>query len=144
VLQGAPVHTIDLHIVYALTESNIVRLEFGLSELGAIFRDDPRRIAPDRSHLQSRGHKLLQTSASAIDCREGATRPNERPGHARASSCAPGGTPEASPVAARPPPPVHEKPTNVGYVSTTAVAEEFGTAPSRRFLNRDEVTHAQL
>ena len=67
VLQGAPVHTIDLDIVYALSESNIARLELALTELGAIFRDDPRRIAPNRSHLQSRGHKLLQTTAGPLD-----------------------------------------------------------------------------
>jgi hypothetical protein len=67
VLQGAPVHTIDLDIVYALSESNIVRLELALIELAAVFRDDPRRIAPNRSHLQSRGHKLLQTTAGPLD-----------------------------------------------------------------------------
>ena len=39
-LQGAPVHTIDLDIVYALSESNIVRLELALTELGAVFRAD--------------------------------------------------------------------------------------------------------
>ena len=50
VLQGAPVHTIDLDIVYALSESNIARLELALTELGAVFRDDPRQIAPNRSH----------------------------------------------------------------------------------------------
>jgi len=67
VLQGAPVHTIDLDIVYALSEPNIIRLELALSELRAIFRDDPRRIVPNRSHLQSRGHKLLQTTAGPLD-----------------------------------------------------------------------------
>ncbi|HTA90173.1 MAG TPA: hypothetical protein VK745_11370 [Polyangiaceae bacterium] len=67
VLQGAPVHTIDLDIVYALSESNITRLELALTELGAIFRDDLRRIAPNRSHLQSRGHKLLQTTGGPLD-----------------------------------------------------------------------------
>jgi len=51
VLQGAPVHTIDLDIVYALSESN----------------DDPRRIVPNRTHLQSRAHKLLQTTAGPLD-----------------------------------------------------------------------------
>jgi predicted nucleotidyltransferase len=67
VLQGAPVHTIDLDIVYALSESNIARLELALTELGAIFRDDPRRLVPNRTHLQSRGHKLLQTSGGPLD-----------------------------------------------------------------------------
>jgi hypothetical protein len=31
VLQGAPVHTIDLDIVYALSEANISRLELALT-----------------------------------------------------------------------------------------------------------------
>lgn len=30
-------------------------------------QDDPRRIAPTRSHLQSRGRKLLQTTAGPLD-----------------------------------------------------------------------------
>src|SRR6188768_2907676 len=67
VLQGAPVHTIDLDIVYALSPANIDRLELALIHLGAVFRDDPRRIVPNRSHLQSRGHKLLQTAAGPLD-----------------------------------------------------------------------------
>ena len=66
-LQGAPVHTIDLDIVYALADANISRLELALTELGPVFRDDPRKIAPNRSHLQSRGHKLLQTTAGPLD-----------------------------------------------------------------------------
>ena len=41
VLQGAPVHTSDLDIVYALSEANISRQELALTELGAVFRDAP-------------------------------------------------------------------------------------------------------
>ncbi len=67
VLHGAPVHTIDLDIVYALSDANISRLELALTELGAVFRDDARKIVPNRSHLQSRGHKLLQTMAGPLD-----------------------------------------------------------------------------
>ena len=54
-LQGAPVHTIDFDIVYALSEPNIHRLELALTELGLLFHNDPRRIVPSSSHLQSRG-----------------------------------------------------------------------------------------
>ena len=39
VLQGAPVHPIDLDIVYALSESNISRLELARTELAAVFRE---------------------------------------------------------------------------------------------------------
>ena len=57
---------VNLDIVYALSEPNISRLELALTELGAVFRDDPRRIVPNRSHLRSRGHKLLQTFSAHI------------------------------------------------------------------------------
>jgi hypothetical protein len=59
VLQGAPFHTIDLEIVYALSEPNIERLQAALDELDTVFRDDSRQIRPNRSHLRSRGHPWL-------------------------------------------------------------------------------------
>jgi len=68
VLQGAPIHTKDLDILYSLEPANQARLLGALQELGAVFRDDPRRIAPNLSHLASLGHKLLTTSAGKLDC----------------------------------------------------------------------------
>jgi predicted nucleotidyltransferase len=68
VLQGAPIHTNDLDILYSLEPANQARLLGALQKLGAIFRDDPRRIEPNLSHLASRGHKLLTTSAGKLDC----------------------------------------------------------------------------
>lgn len=68
VLQGAPIHTKDLDILYSLETANQVRLLGALQQLGAVFRDDPRRMEPNLSHLASRGHKLLTTSAGKLDC----------------------------------------------------------------------------
>lgn len=68
VLQGAPVVTFDLDIVYARTPSNIAKLLVALEELAAIFRNTPgRRIAPNASHLESTGHKLLHTKLGPLD-----------------------------------------------------------------------------
>lgn len=68
VLQGAPLITQDVDIVYCLAESNQERLLSALTELDAIFRADPRRLRPNRSHLASRGHKLLTTRLGDLDC----------------------------------------------------------------------------
>ena len=68
VLQGAPIHTNDLDIVYALDELNQERLLSALGKLGAVFRDDPRQLKPNLSHLASTGHKLLSTDYGALDC----------------------------------------------------------------------------
>ncbi len=68
VLQGAPLLTRDLDIVYRLTADNQDRLLAALHDLGATFRADPRRLKPDLSHLASRGHKLLTTRLGDLDC----------------------------------------------------------------------------
>jgi len=67
VLNGAPISTFDLDLVYARTEENVERLFAALEELDALFRGDPRRIAPDRSHLRTAGHKLLTTKHGPLD-----------------------------------------------------------------------------
>ncbi|HZF50917.1 MAG TPA: hypothetical protein VE093_19795 [Polyangiaceae bacterium] len=69
VLQGAPVHTFDLDIIYALNDENIQRLLAALTELSAEFRGDiaGRRIKPNASHLMSTGHKLLTTKFGQLD-----------------------------------------------------------------------------
>ena len=41
VLQGAPVTTLDVDIVYARSEENVGRLEAALTELDARVRTDP-------------------------------------------------------------------------------------------------------
>lgn len=68
VLQGAPITTQDLDIVYSLVPPNPERLLAALQSLDAVFRDDPRRIAPHMGHLVTRGHKLLTTRHGQLDC----------------------------------------------------------------------------
>ncbi|MBL8718258.1 MAG: hypothetical protein JNL79_19920 [Myxococcales bacterium] len=68
VLQGAPVVTFDLDIVYRRSPENVVRLLEALDEIEACFRNTPgRRIAPNTSHLESTGHKLLLTKLGPLD-----------------------------------------------------------------------------
>lgn len=67
VIQGVPVVTFDLDIVYARDPDNVARLSAALVALDAEFRDDPRRLRPNRSHLESAGHKLLKTKHGVLD-----------------------------------------------------------------------------
>ena len=67
VLQGAPAVTLDLDLVYSLVPENLDRLRRALDELDARFRHDDRRIPPNRSHLESYGLKLLETTFGDLD-----------------------------------------------------------------------------
>ena len=67
VLHGAPVNTRDLDIVHARDQRNLVRLLSALHELGAVYRNDRRRLQPDESHLASSGHQLLETRLGDLD-----------------------------------------------------------------------------
>lgn len=67
VLQGAPAVTFDLDILYSLDAHNLPRLLDALLELESVFRGDERRLIPNLSHLQSRGHKLLMTKFGIVD-----------------------------------------------------------------------------
>lgn len=66
-LQGAPVLTQDVDILYLLDEENVQRLKRALDELNAIARDDPRNLRFDETHLRTRGHKLAATDAGPLD-----------------------------------------------------------------------------
>jgi predicted nucleotidyltransferase len=66
-LQGAPVDASDLAIVYARSRANLDRLLELLKELGAVYRDDPRKVRPNRSHLEGAGHKMLETRQGPLD-----------------------------------------------------------------------------
>ncbi len=68
VLQGAPTTTYDVDIVYSLAKPNQEKLLRALEELDATFRGDPRRLRPNLSHLDSKGHKLLTTRLGDLDC----------------------------------------------------------------------------
>jgi hypothetical protein len=68
VLQGVPLTTLDLDIVYAGTAENIQRLLAALQELDAVYRDlAGRRIVPTASSLSALGHNLLTTNGGALD-----------------------------------------------------------------------------
>jgi predicted nucleotidyltransferase len=66
-LQGAPVLTQDVDIVYRIDEANIARLKAALTQLNAVSRGDPRRLAFDETHLRATGQKLAMTDAGPLD-----------------------------------------------------------------------------
>jgi predicted nucleotidyltransferase len=68
VLEGAPVSTFDLDVVYALEESNIDRLAGALEELDAVYVDPGgRNISPTAERLRGGGHHLLRTRHGRLD-----------------------------------------------------------------------------
>ena len=67
VLQGAPAVTFDLDVLHERSATNVERLLAALTELQAVFRGDERRIALNKSHLESKGHKLLMTKLGIVD-----------------------------------------------------------------------------
>jgi hypothetical protein len=68
VLQGAPVTTLDLDVLHRRTPDNVARLVKALIALRAVYRGDPRRLAPSESHLAGPGHQLLETMNGDLDC----------------------------------------------------------------------------
>ncbi len=68
ILQGAPVTTIDLHVVHRRTPDNVARLLRVLASLDAVYRHDRRKLRPQASHLMSTGHQLLTTTHGDLDC----------------------------------------------------------------------------
>lgn len=68
VLNGAPIQTYDIDIVYSRTSENIQRLLSVLESLDAIFRAQPeRRFRPAASHLAGSGHLNLLTRNGPLD-----------------------------------------------------------------------------
>ena len=66
-LQGAPILTQDVDVLYRIEEENILRLKKALDQLGAVARGDPRKLPFDVSHLRTTGHKLASTNAGPLD-----------------------------------------------------------------------------
>ncbi len=70
-MQGAPIVTTDVDIVYEATPKNITVLIKALRELGAVYRHQlNRRIEPSAEGLASTvaaGHHLLETNAGNLD-----------------------------------------------------------------------------
>jgi hypothetical protein len=68
VLNGAPIHTIDIDVVHSRTQENVDRSLEALRDLDAYYRMQPdRRLRPDASHLSSPGHQLLTTKFGPLD-----------------------------------------------------------------------------
>jgi hypothetical protein len=66
VLQGVPTVTRDLDVVYRRDAANIQRTLAALQSLDARFRIRPD-LSPNASHLESTGHKLLNTKLGRLD-----------------------------------------------------------------------------
>jgi hypothetical protein len=66
-LQGAPVLTQDIDILYRIEDGNLERLERALSRLHAVARGDSRNLPFGKSQLMTTGHKLALTDAGALD-----------------------------------------------------------------------------
>jgi hypothetical protein len=67
VFNGAPVVTVDVDILHRRTPENVARLLGALRELEAVYRQDPRNIAPGEGHLLGPGHQLLRTKHGDLD-----------------------------------------------------------------------------
>lgn len=70
VLQGAPLTTADIDIVHRRTPENVARLLTALGEMKAVYRGDPRRLAPAESHP-------VLDLATLIDVKRRAGRPKD-------------------------------------------------------------------
>lgn len=68
VLNGAPVHTYDVDVVFSRAAENLVRLLKWLVDADAIFRIQPeRRLRPNESHLAAGRHMNLITRYGWVD-----------------------------------------------------------------------------
>src|SRR5678810_96595 len=68
ILQGVPLTTLDVDVVHRRTRENVSRLLAALVELRAVYRGDPRNLAPTESHLMGPAHQLLTTAYGDLDC----------------------------------------------------------------------------
>lgn len=67
VLQRVPIVTVDLDIVHDRRPDNVERLLEALAVLHAIYRNDPRKLTPNASHLVGTGSQLLRVGALDFD-----------------------------------------------------------------------------
>lgn len=67
-VQGAPIMTFDVDVLYATDASNLTRLLAAIEDLEGYYRVQPeRRLKPQLSHLASAGHNLLATRFGPLD-----------------------------------------------------------------------------
>jgi hypothetical protein len=67
VLQRVPINTQDFDLVHDRQKDNVERLLLALAELGAVYRDDPRNLRPNASHLVGPGNQLLRAGTLKFD-----------------------------------------------------------------------------
>lgn len=67
VLQRVPINTQDFDIVHDRAKDNVDGLLRALAELGAIYRNDPRGLRPNESHLLGPGNQLLRAGNLTFD-----------------------------------------------------------------------------
>jgi predicted nucleotidyltransferase len=68
VVQGAPIMTFDLDVLYSAEVGNLGRLMAVIDALDGFYRLQPeRRLKPQISHLASGGHQLLATRFGPLD-----------------------------------------------------------------------------
>ena len=68
ILEGAPVSTFDLDIVYRRSDENNARLAAALGEINARYEDPAgRHIVPDETHLATINVNLLKTDLGDLD-----------------------------------------------------------------------------
>jgi len=67
-IQGAPVITLDLHVLYSTAVSSLIRLLMAIEELDGCYRLQPEnRLKPQLSHLVAGGDNLLLTRFGPLD-----------------------------------------------------------------------------
>lgn len=67
VMQRVPINTEDFDFVYDRANDNIPRVLAALEELEAVYRDDPRNLRPNESHLRGPGNQLLISGQLKFD-----------------------------------------------------------------------------
>jgi hypothetical protein len=67
VLQRAPILTEDMDVVHDRAPDNVDRLVLALTEMNAVYRDDPRNLHPGVSHLRGPGSQLLESGRLRFD-----------------------------------------------------------------------------
>jgi len=68
VVQGAPIMTLDLDVLYSTNPNNLTHLLSAIEDLDGYYRMEPeKRLKPQLSHLAVGGHNLLSTRLGPLD-----------------------------------------------------------------------------
>ncbi len=67
-VQGAPIMTFDVDVLYAIDAQNLAQLLAAIADLEGYYRVQPeRRLRPRLSHLAAGGHNLMATRFGPLD-----------------------------------------------------------------------------